>query len=387
MRAKKYMKRLLSALVICGLIGQSVVGIPANAAETKRTEPDMTLTSELSQSSAVISQFLLPKAKINQQSSLLTLSDNYIPTGANCTDVSVIGDAVYIDYQLNNIRYLVAYYKDGTVEKVAREIGDNEVYSIDSINNVVENVNAEERLQIIELTDTEAMERMNELKNSHLTNENSSILENGLTRASGKIVYPVSYKNAEGVEPYKARVVQQDNVIISAFSGTSYSTSQPYCIYETMSYHTEVTRKTQAFAIGATLTKIASLFIVQVSTAKAWLTAAGVILNASNILQEACQVVEESAYTYLGGKECGNYDPTQYHTYVETYSTWSQGRITMVWQYGANGYRNPTWGHSARSASLQVSNDTVRDNGKSNYNQAIANFGVWKNGVGNGFGY
>ena len=89
-----------------------------------------------------------------------------------------------------------------------------------------------------------------------------------------------------------------------------------------------------------------------------------------------------------GGKECGNYDPTVNNAYVETYSTWSQGKITLTWQYNSStGYNNPTWGHSVRSTSLQVGNTTVRDYGRDIYNNNIVMHGQWSFGVGNGFGY
>ena len=43
--------------------------------------------------------------------------------GAVCTDVSAIGQVVYIDYRLNGFRYLVAYRQDGTVEATIAEDG------------------------------------------------------------------------------------------------------------------------------------------------------------------------------------------------------------------------------------------------------------------------
>lgn len=87
----------------------------------------------------------------------------YIPTGAGCTDVSVIGEVVYIDYQLEGIRYLVAYYNDGSVEKVARPVGGDDMFSINSTSNVVEQVNLEETLRTVEISDEEAVRRMNEM--------------------------------------------------------------------------------------------------------------------------------------------------------------------------------------------------------------------------------
>lgn len=312
----------------------------------------------------------------------------YIPMGAECTDVSVIGEVVYIDYQLEGIRYLVAYYNDGSVKKVARPVGGDDMFSINSTSNVVEQVNLEEMSRIVEISHEEAVRRMNEMIRNQSDQSTVYLLENDMGRASGKTVYPLPYTSFSGTAPYKAKIVSSGNVTIGAFSGTSYSTSQPYRVYETMSYHTEVMKKTKVFAIGATLTKIAVAFVVPSNTVKGWLTAAGVALNSANILQEACEIVDENAYTYLGGKECGIYDPTQNNTYVETYATWSEGKITMTWEHNlGTGYDNPTWGHSVRSSSLQTANSTVRDAGKDAYNGNILTHGEWRWGVGNGFGY
>ena len=388
MRKGKWLKYLYTVVFTIALMAQGFNITPVCAKEAEPETVDMTLNAELEQAVDVLNYFFTENMQSLTYSDPQDVANRYIPEGANCTDVSVIGEVVYIDYQLDGVRYLVAYYSNGSVEKVARAIGGDDMYSVDSISNLVEKVDLQETLRTVEISDEEATKRMNEMMQNQMDENAVYPLENDIGRASKKTVYPLPYTSVSGTAPYKAKIVDSGSVTISAFSGTSYSTSQPYRIYETMSYHSEVTKKTQAFAVGATLTKIATAFIVPSNTAKAWLTAAGVALSSANILQEACEIVDENAYTYLGGKECGIYDPTQENAYVETYVTWDEGKIVMTWDYNSStGYRNPTWGHSVRSTSLQTANTTVRDAGRDAYNGNILTHGEWRWGVGNGFGY
>lgn len=388
MGKKNSIKRFLSYLTVFVIIVQGFSDLSVSASEEPTYSIDMALDLELAQSDDVLNDFLTGGTQRSNFDDLQSMACTYIPTGAKCTDVSAIGEVVYIDYQLDGIRYLVAYYSDGTVEKVARAIGGDDMFSIDSNSNTVEQVNLKETLRTVEISEEEAARRMNEMIQNQADENAVYLLESDMGRASGKTIYPYPYTSDPDTAPYKAKIVSSGNVTISAFSGTPYNTLQPYRVYETMSYHTEVLKKTHAFAIGATLTKIATVFTVSANTVKTWLTVAGIALNSANILQEACEIVDENAYIYLGGKECGIYDPTQDKAYVETYATWSEGKITVTWGYDSStGYDKPTWGHSVRSDSLRTSNEAVRDAGKEAYNGNILTHGEWRWGVGNGFGY
>ncbi len=364
--------------------------VTADAAVQVPANIDLNINTEISQQQAVLNEFFSLRRNGDDVvfENPQAIAAEYIPGGSQCTAVSVIGTVVYINYILNDVRYNVAYYSDGTVEKVARAVDGNDIYSTNSVKNSIEYMNVEENSKTISISDTEATQRMNQMIEEQWPEGSCYPIENTLTRASGKDVYALRYADVSSTAPYKAKIVNSGTVTIDAFRGTNYSTSQAYRVYETMSYHTEVTKKTQPFAIGVTLTKIASIFIVPENAVKIWLTLANVAFSSANILQEACQVVDENAYTFLGGKECGIYDMTQNMAYVETYSTWDEGKITMTWDYNSStGYNDPHWGHSVRCKSLDTINSTVRDEGKNVYNNNISMYGVWRWGIGNGFGY
>ena len=188
--------------------------------------------------------------------------------------------------------------------------------------------------------------------------------------------------------PYTGKLVNSGILTINELENVGYSTKQAYNVYETMSYYTQVKKESQLFAIGVSIATIASAFVVAPSTVNGWLSVADVMISSANKLKEACKVIEEHAYTYLGGKECTIFDPTVEKKYVEVYSVWGEGRISMSWSYNSStGYNNPTWGHTARSVGLNTANTTMRDQALAIYHNQIATLGRWSLGVGNGIGY
>lgn len=92
---------------------------------------DLNIDNELSQREDVYNAFEISADEVSS-AGMLSMAGPYIPEGAICTDVSVDEAVIYIDYRLDNVRYIVAYYEDGTVEKTARETGSADIYSIDS---------------------------------------------------------------------------------------------------------------------------------------------------------------------------------------------------------------------------------------------------------------
>lgn len=351
---------------------------------------DLSLDNELMQADRVWKHFISTKnMKMDAEfDAPQKEAEMFVPEGAKCTEICKIGEVLHIDYQLNDIRYIVSYYQNGEVGKSARAIGSDDYYSIDSFDYVIKHFNVTEDVKVVEISDKEAARRIKLMQSAEWTGDLSYSLDENASRAAVKTVYPESYKDNPNTAPYKAKIVDQGNVRIDAFTGTSYSVYQPYRIYETMSYHTEVKHKVKPFATGMLIRDIALSFIVPMSSAKSWLDYAGVIYDTLNALQEACNVVSDSEYTFLGGKECGIYDPTENKRYVETYASWGKGTITLVWEYNSStGYNNPTWGHSTTCESLSTANRIIKENGQSAYNSDISMYGVWKWGPGNGFGY
>lgn len=141
-RKSKEVYYLLCSLLIFVLIMYLFGGISVSEIACPRLQGisslDMTLTAELAQSADVLRSFFTEDAQAVSDDDYWDVAGNYLPAGARCMDVSVSGEVVYLDYELDEIRYIVAYYRDGTIEKVARPVGGDEMYAIDSVNNTVE---------------------------------------------------------------------------------------------------------------------------------------------------------------------------------------------------------------------------------------------------------
>ena len=347
---------------------------------------DMNLYRETQLSKSIFSEFQSTVAYRSDFEAIQNPlnAEKYIPQGARCTEICLLPDVIIIDYRINNVRYLVSYYSDGTIEKTARSLDSDMLYTVTSTNMTVVSENRNNnKVTVISTPDQDIGTNNGDVINSQEDNTSNSS-----ARSSAIEVDPLSYTECPSTAPYNARVVKAGLVMIEAFVDTDYGTLQNYRIYETMDYHSEVTKSTLAFSVGATLVKISSMFLVPVSTVKLWLTAASVAFSTAGILQNACQIIDEHAYTFLASKECGIYDVTYWNTYVETYQVNAQGRIVMTWDYDSEtGYRNPKWGHSSVNPVLAMDNSDVLAEGKWSYNAQIYQFGFWHTGVGNGFGY
>ncbi len=141
-RKNKEVFFLLCSLLVFSVIAYLFGGVSVSDIVRQRFQGisslDMTLTAELEQSSDVLRSFFTEDAQAASDDDYWDVADEYLPAGARCMDVSVSGEVVYLDYELDEIRYIVAYYRDGTVEKVARPVGGDEMYAIDSVNNSIE---------------------------------------------------------------------------------------------------------------------------------------------------------------------------------------------------------------------------------------------------------
>ena len=398
---KSNLKKAFSSLLAFTLVFTLSFPAHAQSFESKvtalsRSGIDLTLTSEIEQSKDIQSEFMSKPSM--SKNSLSAASDSYvkefanpkkvgskyIPAGGVCTSVSIIGEATYIEYIFNDVNYIVAYFNNGTVEKTARTIDGHDVYTVDTNSSNIQQLNINDITSTIQISDEEADRRLQQMvdekwpDNSVYPIEGTESVQLLAAKGSTKTVRPKKYTEDANTKPYKAKQVLTGKVTIPAFSGKKYATSQPFKVYETMSYHTEISKTTQSFKIASAVSSIASAFKVTTTTALGWLKKAGILLNAANKLKEGCDIVDDNSYKFLGGKECGIYDPTREKKYVETYQVWGQGKISVSWEYDSTGYKSPRWGHTARSSALQVSNATIRNEGRNAYNSNIQNEGVWK---------
>lgn len=92
--------------------------------EMRQFNMDFDLSDEILQADEVLSQFTP-----NDPDGFYVYSDpqsvaaQYIPEGAVCTDLCIIGYVVSIDYRIGDVRYIVAYCNDGTVRLTASLLG------------------------------------------------------------------------------------------------------------------------------------------------------------------------------------------------------------------------------------------------------------------------
>lgn len=91
---------------------------------------DLGLERETAQAQEIIRRFFDGEAEDVTYENPQEIGQTYIPDGAWCTDVSRVGDVLYIDYRLDNVRYLIGYHRGGTVEKTVREIDGDVIYSL-----------------------------------------------------------------------------------------------------------------------------------------------------------------------------------------------------------------------------------------------------------------
>lgn len=91
---------------------------------------DLGLERETAQAREIVQRFLEGQTGDVTYENPQETGQAYIPDGAWCTDVSRVGDVLYIDYRLDDVRYLIGYYRDGTVEKTVREMDGDVIYTL-----------------------------------------------------------------------------------------------------------------------------------------------------------------------------------------------------------------------------------------------------------------
>ena len=318
-----------------------------------------------------------------RQSILQHLEDNYLPSGAWCTDAGHYEDSDYIDYQKDGIRYIDVYYPSGTVARWARALFDHNDWGfyVDSVSTdiVAENDNARAK-------ETDQIEKWHIDKRDMQRNEDTP------TISISQEVIPVSatlaYTNVdpapveESYPQYYASLKHSGFATLPCLSGSGYSTSQSYHLYETMGYYNP--HKTNlTYLIGESLYSIANAFTVSLTTLRGWLTVVSTIYNSVLSLQHNIRMAKEQSCDFSGGRECGIMEPITTHTYVEPYEVWDSGRLVLVWQYNSTtGYKNPLWGISIQSDAFNTPWTTVLSEGMYGYETNFERYGYWMHGPG-----
>lgn len=95
-------------------------------------EMDLSLTAELAQEQEILDTFLTASSEDVIYDDPQTVGAPYIPEGSWCTDISANKVVVCIDYRIDDIRYIVSYYRNGTIMKDARAMDGDKIYSVRS---------------------------------------------------------------------------------------------------------------------------------------------------------------------------------------------------------------------------------------------------------------
>ena len=336
--------------------------------------PDLSLNQEEQNKLTIIARYLsnanitatTTPAASNPQITEVDASE-YLPDGASlgCSFVSD-GQILFIDYVLDNVRYIVSYHSDGLIKKSARALENNYIYSVDNESSTIQGREVRVETIVHDLTELDGSE--------------NSITQ--LSATSGiTIVDPIPYTDHEPSLCFVAEIVRSGYVTISALADVGLSTLVSYNIYETMSSHKETLLETSdPYYPAESLTDIAQELLVTLINLESWLANAAVSYTTELVLVEPFMLVQEHGYSHWSGREIGFYDKTKWNTYVNVDETWGTGHITVVWQYDSFGYRNPTWGHDVLSPGLTGSWNELLDDACSAYTHNIEEYGYWKLG-------
>ncbi len=353
------MKRIACMLLALGMCIS--LYNPVFAAYASSNSADMSLENET--------------AWLNQQQSqnktiMDSSEDVYVPDGARILSIDCINNNLVVDYRLGDVRYIVTYLWDGTIEKTARKTGSAVIQEASSSNGVIKTIDLDEH------------SFTNEAPKDNISNE-----ANDIAARRVKDVIPIMYTDVPGTAPYNAKIVTSGTLSLPALADLGYSSTQRYRIYETRDYFEEENASGELFNAGDSVSLVAVFWDVALTKAISWITLAGIAISALNKLEESCRAVMDCSYTFMGGKEVGIYDPTYHNTYVEVVEYWSQGLVAMTWQYDSSiGYNSPSWENVGTCAALHINNSELKSEAQEIYNGNVQISGWWPYGVGR-FGY
>lgn len=349
------MKRIVCMLLALGMC-MSLYN-PVFATYDLSNSADMSLENEIA---------WLNQQQAQNKTIMDSSKDIYVPDGARILSVDCINNNLVVDYRLGDVRYIVTYLWNGTIEKTARKAGDDVIQQVSSSNGLIETVDLAEHSFA-----------------DHAAEENN----NDIAARSAKEVIPVMYTEFPDTAPYNAKIVATGTVSLPALRDLGYSPTQNYRIYETMDYFEKEDASGKTFNEGDAVSIVAAFWDVATAKAISWITLAGIGISALNKLEESCKAVMDCSYTFMGGKEAGIYDPTYHNTFVEVTEYWSQGLVAMTWDYNSSsGYHSPSWEHVGTCEALRINNSELKSEAQEIYNGNVQISGWWPHGAGR-FGY
>lgn len=269
-----------------------------------------------------------------------------------------------ISYQVYNDRYILHYYPDGTILKTVTSFSNDEEFIY------CENYNNKSR----------SIVNSNELLNEQyeISMDSEQELEDKVGRASIKRVEPKPLN----VKPTSAVLKTTYNKSFPALKNLGYDQYQFVRVYES-SLNFNVKRETvTVLKVKSHYDLAASWWNIATTTAKGFLSVAGVIMDTKGFLEEACQPVREQEKEFSGGIEVTVYDPTTHKSEVEVIDAWGIGIYSLGFDRVYNGFANARWSMTAAPVPFNTSYSIWADKAQDSYNKNIINYGRWIHGKG-----
>ena len=125
-------------VVVTFNLGNEKIKTISGVSNELATGMDLSMNAEIEQRTEILERFMSIRTRDKIFENPQEIAEPYIPGGSWCTDVCILGDVLYIDYRLGDIRYIIGYHSDGTVEKTVRAMGGDKIYTVWSDNKGVE---------------------------------------------------------------------------------------------------------------------------------------------------------------------------------------------------------------------------------------------------------
>ena len=392
----RFFRKIIAFVLVCLLLAYA--GFGAEITQTDGVQDaaslceeygvDLSLIVELNQFTAVYRTFLMNEQTVPDEEDSVLTATVFIPENSEFLNAENISTSVYlIQYACNGIKYTVAYYADGTVEKYAAVLGTTKRFQVSNTDFEVQYKDLAEA----SITRIDASAGVRTAEYDEIT-QTYTIVPNVTTYSStsARIVrmYP-SYTTDPDFAPRNALVVASGVVTIPEMSALGYSESLGYSVYKTMDYYEQVKLKTEPYDAGTAIVQVAAEMCISSSVVLSALYDAEVIssITATHFYQDV-EFIWDETYKFQGGVEVGIYDPITYKRQVEAYSLWDEGTFGVTWDTNAAlEYYNPEWRHVITSKGFTTPVATAKSIAIENYSNQIALFGCWTNDPGNGFGY